>query len=155
MKRIIFAISIAIIGITIGFTIAYHSHYDQITNNSYYSAIKLHSDEGHYITFAIKKRTRPEPSWDFVIPEWYSKYFGVQLFWCKNSNDFFVISGDTGLHLYVYDSLEKTWKGDYYIKEYMEKGSPVLFYWDKGIPIAPYPIGNIPDEVCEYLYEMN
>ena len=125
-------------------------HDKKIVSQGSFEAIQLHSDEGHYITFAIKKKTNNQ-TWDYVVPQWFSKYFGVNLFWCNDCYDFVIYSGDTGNHLYIYDSLTKTWHDGYYIRPYDNNGESSLFIWKQSDPnpIEPYPIERIPEEVLD------
>ena len=124
-----------------------------IIKYGYYESVKLHTDDGHYITWAIKKWDSYDFSWEYVTPEWFSNHFGVRFFWCKDSYDFIIYSGDTGNHLYKYLPTKKTWEGAYYLKTVYEGGQDILYIWDHGTPIEAYSITKIPDELRTKILE--
>lgn len=129
-------------------------HHDTVENNGRFDAIELHSEEGNFITYAIKETNSYHAKWKFVVPQWFSKYFGCQFYWCNDADDFIILSADTGLHLYLYDPASETWQGDYYLRTYAQDDSMALFYWDQGKPINPFPPEKVPIEVTEYLREI-
>ena len=151
MNRIIMPIFIFVLGVVIGFVLSpviHRANDVQIANtDNSYEAVKLHSNEGNYITWGIKEKNSTDNVWTYIVPRWFSKYFGVQLFWCNDSRDFIIHDGDTGIHLFVYDASDRTWRGSYYLKDHTIDGKTELFYWEGSSPVAPYARTNLPEEI--------
>ncbi len=132
----------------------FYDRQDAWISNGQFEAIELRSEEGHFITYAIKRYVSTTATWDYVVPQWFSKYSYCQFFWCTDSNDFIIRSSDTGLHLYLFDPDTMTWHGDYYLKVYANGDSAELYYWNSSVPIAPFSPDSLPNEVAEYLKEI-
>ena len=148
-------ISIVFFIIVIVSIMLFYTHRDKSISNGRFEAIELHSEEGNYISYAIKLASSYHTTWEFVVPQWFSKYFDCHFYWCANSNDFIILSSDTGLHLYIFDFDTETWHGDYYLKAYVVEDNVGLYYWDRGSPIATYSPDSLPNEVVEYIKKWN
>ena len=112
-----------------------------------YECVELHSNGGSYISYAIKPAFDTDSVWSYVVPRWFPKYFKNKFMWCANSYDFVIYSSDTGLHLYLFDSAGKTWKGDFYLK-YVDGQ---LYYCDQRGIVGEYSQNALPTEAVEYL----
>ena len=153
IKKTLIYMLIFIVGAIAGFALKaliYPKH--DIVQSSFdhtYEAVRLHSDEGKYITWGIKETDVTANTWTYITPEWFSKFFGVEFFWCNHNQDYIIYDGDTGMHLYIFDSITQTWSGAYYLKEYTIDGITELYYWSGNRPIGPYIRSNIPEKVLE------
>lgn len=90
----------------------------------------------------------------YTTVEWYSGYSRVEGSWGVENNDFFVISGDTGIYCFKYE--DSTWNCYHLLTERDENGKrllPLSFeIKKKGSDDSrePYDSNNIPENVISY-----
>jgi hypothetical protein len=120
-----------------------------------YDLIEVVGAGGDFITYCVASREDTSNKVIFTTDEWYSGNFQVKGLWAKKTDDFIVISSDTGSCIYINE--RNTWHLYYFVYNFDNDHN---LYWDGTIKdnegnIRNYDINNLPDEERRYLDKLS
>ena len=124
------------------------------SDNNSYELLKMIESKNKSVVFAVRDSDNSFEKINYYSSR-YSYYKSTNGFWANKNNDFFVLSHDIGVDVYIFQN--NTWESGYTIKitklqknEYKTEllKIPVI---DNAELLYEYDIENIPEPILDYL----
>ena len=89
------------------------------SDNGKYQLVEMSDATGQYLLYSIIQLKNFDDEYSCDFPKtvyvtndfWYHSRFTVEYGWIEGSNDFYIISSDSGTHRYIFDN--DTWIPEY------------------------------------------
>jgi len=147
-----FVITIAIIGMFLLNSCKMEASSKFSINNDF-EMLKMIQNNNKSVVFAIRNCNDDFEKIMYYTPR-YSYYLGVDVYWSNTNNDFFVLSHDVGVEVFVYKN--DIWEDGYFIKIKKSKDNEYEAKLENYLnqEIVIYDINSIPKEVLDYLKQV-